>query len=121
MILDFPENRIRFIESLKNKYKIFLLSNTNKIHYDFYCNNFKNQYVYDFPDLFHKAYFSFKLGLKKPDTKIFQLVLDDNGLIPSETLFIDDTLIHINSASSMGINTIHLKDGEEIEDMLNGF
>jgi putative hydrolase of the HAD superfamily len=118
MILDFPPNRIKFLEDLRNKYRIFLLSNTNKIHFDFFSRNFKQTYKYDFSRLFEKMYLSFQLGLRKPDKRIFEFVLNDSNLLPGETLFIDDTLEHINSAVSCGINVIHLKPGEEINDIL---
>ena len=114
MLLDFPSERIRFLENIKDKYRIFLLSNTNKIHYDKYCSDFRKQYEYEFSELFEKEYYSFKVGFRKPSKEIFQLALNENNLEPSETLFIDDTQMHIDAAKLLGINTIRLNDGEEI-------
>ena len=119
MLLDFPENRIRFLESIKSKYRIFLLSNTNKIHFDVYNENFEKHYGYSFSTLFEKMYLSFEVGLRKPDKKIFQYLLGDSNIKPNETLFIDDTSEHIEAAKTLGFNTYLLKDKEEIDEILS--
>ena len=114
LLLDIPEHRIRMLEQIRNTYRIFLLSNSNRIHYDCYAKRFSERFGYpDFDSLFEKAWFSFRIGLKKPDPEIFKFVLSQHGLAPGETLFIDDTLEHIQSAKSLGINTYHLKPGED--------
>jgi len=64
--------------------------------------------------LFEKSYFSYRLHLKKPDPAIFRLVLNENKLDPAETLFIDDTFMHIEAAGELGITGYHLRDREEL-------
>jgi putative hydrolase of the HAD superfamily len=120
LLLDIPPERIRILEGLRKNYRIFLLSNSNKIHYDHYLNDFRIRYGFqDFDALFEKAWFSFNIGLKKPDPTIFKFVLQYSGLQPDETLFIDDTLIHVVSAQRTGLNAHHLKiaDGRSILDI----
>jgi glucose-1-phosphatase len=116
---EIPPHRIRFLESLKPRYRTFLLSNTNKIHYDRYQEQFRETYGYPLLDsLFEKAYFSFKLKLYKPDPAIFEFVLNDSRLKPEETLFVDDFKTNIEAARKLGIQTIHLEDGMEVADIL---
>lgn len=118
IILDIPAERIRVLEKLKPLYQTFLLSNTNKIHYDQYLADLQRVYGYNsFNDLFKKAYFSFELGLRKPDKRIFELVLNENKLLPHETLFIDDTMQHIEAASKLGILTHFLENGQDISNL----
>ena len=120
LLLDIPDARIRLIEGLRKYYRIFLLSNSNEIHYLKYLENFRDQFGYaDFDALFEKAYFSFRVGLKKPSLEIFRYVLQDCQLDPSETLFIDDTQMHVEGARNAGINAYHLDvgKGEEIMDL----
>ena len=75
----------------------------------------QKQYGYrDFDEIFEKAYFSYILHLRKPDPAIFLRVLNENRLVPAETLFIDDTLISIEAARKIGINGYHLKKGEDV-------
>ena len=75
MLKDFPANRIDYLKKIKNKYRTFLLSNTCELHYIKYSYDLKNNYDVYLEDIFEKAYFSFKLGLIKPDMKIFKIVL----------------------------------------------
>ena len=118
MLLTIPDKRIRLLEKLKNQFRIFLLSNSNPIHNEKYLQDFQQQAGYrDFNELFEKAYFSFHLGLKKPDKEIYQFVLADSRLNPVESLFIDDTLENVQGAEAVGINGYHLKNGTEIKDL----
>ena len=122
LLLDIPESRIRLLEQIRENYRIFMLTNTNEIHYHRYLESFRKQYGYkDFDSLFEKAYFSYRIGLKKPDIEIFRYVLNNSHLNPSETLFIDDTLIHVDSARSLGIQAHHLQiqAGEQIMDLFH--
>ncbi|NTW31182.1 MAG: HAD family phosphatase [Bacteroidetes bacterium] len=110
MILYFPIENINLLISLKSKYRTFLLSNTNETHYIFYNKILQTQFKIDnLSNLFEKAYYSHKLGLRKPDKEIFNLVLKENNLIQEETLFIDDNPRNIATASTLGINTVLLK------------
>jgi glucose-1-phosphatase len=120
LLLDIPESRIRTLEKIRSQYRIFLLSNTNEIHYRRYVEDFRTRYGYpDFDALFEKAYFSYQLGLRKPDPAIFKYVLEKENLVPGETLFIDDTLQHVESASKLGIRGLHLEPGMEISRIFN--
>ncbi len=114
MLLDLPKNRIRLLEALKNRYRIFLLSNTNEIHYNSYAEQLRKRYHYrDFSRLFEKAYFSFQISMRKPDTETFNFVLESNNLKPETCLFIDDSAQHINGAMKTGIHTLlHNADHE---------
>jgi putative hydrolase of the HAD superfamily len=123
MLLDFPAKRVERIQSLKNKYRTFLLSNTNKIHFDKYNSDFISVYGCGLNDIFEKTYYSFEVGMRKPETDIYQLVLKQSHLIPEETLFIDDSEANIRTAKTLGIQTqwIDLKNGEDLVEKLIGF
>lgn len=118
LLLDIPKERIKVLEQVKNNYDIFLLSNSNEIHYDIYVRDLQLRFGYrEFDQLFHKAYFSFDLHLSKPNVEIFEFVLNQHNLIPEETLFIDDTLMHIEAAQKTGLKTYHLMKPERIRDL----
>jgi len=118
MLLNIPEKRIRLLERLKRQYRIFLLSNSNQIHYNKYLQDFQRQTGYrDFNGLFEKAYFSFEIGLKKPGKEIYEFVLSDKSLNPGDCLFIDDNLDNVKGAMAAGINGYFLKNGDEIADL----
>lgn len=115
LLIGIPESRIRLLEDLRKTYRIFLLSNSNEIHFLKYREDFQKMYGYpDFDSLFEKVYFSYRLHLKKPDPAIFMQVLAENDLFPSESLFIDDTLMHVEAARKVGMAAYHLREGENV-------
>ena len=122
MLLDIPRERIEAIEQVKKHYKIFLMSNTNEIHYDLYVRDLQLRFGYnEFDELFNKSYFSFAEHLEKPDPHFFELILDHEHLLPEETLFIDDTAKNIDAAKALGIHTYHISRDELVRNMfVNG-
>jgi len=114
LLLDYPPNRIEVLRNINHNYELFLLSNTNSIHYQYYSDLFLEQFHFPFETLFTRAYWSFHTGMRKPDREIFERVLADNRLDPAKTLFIDDTLMHVHGAVHAGLTGYHLKPGEDI-------
>ena len=113
IIKDLPNSRIDILKNLKNKFSIFLLSNTNSIHINYILKKIgKNKYD-EFYNLFDKVYYSHQVKLRKPDPNIFKLVINENNLKIKNTLFIDDSIQHINSAKKLGLQTYHLNNSME--------
>jgi epoxide hydrolase-like predicted phosphatase len=121
MILDIPKERIELLKRLRKEGKqVFLLSNINEIHERAVLERY--EVLKDetpFFDLFNKAYYSHHIGMRKPDTEIFQFVLSEQKLAPEKTLFIDDSIQHIEGASQLGIAVKHLTRGNSIESIFN--
>lgn len=118
LILDMPSDRIKLIEELRKNYRVFMLSNTNQIHYDKYRADLEKDYGYrTFSDLFEKAHFSHEIGFRKPHPEIYLHVLEKHGLKPEETAFIDDSLVNIKAADKLGMTAILLDDGVEVTDL----
>jgi len=115
LLLGFPVKRLHLLNELKQKFKMFLLSNTNEIHIDSFLQILKNQTEYTSLDpFFDEVYFSSEIGLRKPNYDVFEYVLNQNNLSVSKTLFIDDSMQHIKAAKDLGINVHHLKEEEDI-------
>ncbi len=113
LIMDFPAARIEMLKRLKNegKYRTFILSNTNIIHYRFYTALLKRTYgINGLENLVEHAYFSHEIGLKKPNRDIFDYVVEHSHIKPEESIFIDDNEANIKAANALGFNTIFLKD-----------
>ena len=116
ILLDIPVARIELLVKLKSEYNIYLLSNTNAIHYDVYINEIIKAGYSSFDDIFNNAYFSHKVGLRKPHKDIYEYVLKVENLVPEETLFIDDSIQNLKPAEELGIQTYLMKKDEEIID-----
>lgn len=117
IILDYPKDRITLLKEIKQNYRLFIFSNTNIIHYDFYIPKFENEFGYSFGSLFEKTYWSFKLGERKPNLHAYNRLLEDSSLIPNETLFIDDSIQNVTAAQEVGLNTVHLTNEVEITEI----
>lgn len=115
MLLDFPEYRLTFLEELasQKKYRLFLLSNTNALHIPHVGQIMGMDRYNRFKNSFEQFYLSHEIQLRKPNREIYQFVLDQNDLIPEETLFIDDTLENTKAAAKLGIRTWNLQVGKE--------
>jgi len=115
ILLDLPEERLYLLERAVRNHRIFLLSNTNQLHIDCFEQYLQKQYnIHQWESHFEKVYYSYRIGMRKPDLEIFQHVLNDAGLNPSETLFIDDSIQHIQGARQCGIISHHLDDSDLI-------
>ena len=113
ILLDFPLYRLEFLQMLSHKYHLFLLSNTDSIHIERFQHRAGISFYRDFYQCFEKVYFSFELGMRKPDSAIFEFVIKEHNLLPKNTLFVDDNLQNIESAEKLGLQVWHLQKGQE--------
>jgi glucose-1-phosphatase len=121
MLLDTPFERIKILKELGKLYKIFILSNTNPIHANYYNGFLKKKYGINFRGLFNKVYYSHEVGMRKPDLEIFEYVLKDSQLDPASTLFIDDTEINIDSANQTGMISLYLTTEYSFENIFKSW
>jgi len=106
IFIGIPKGNHELLLQLKDKYRTFLLSNINAIHYDYVHDYLKREFNMDNNEhLFEKTYYSHLTGKRKPEPEIFEQVLKENNLNPAETLFIDDSPQHIATAQQLGIHT----------------
>lgn len=119
MILDVPEKKIELLTKLKNTLPTYLLSNTNDLHIQKVREEWKKASPEPMEYFFNKMYLSHEIKLRKPTAQAFTHVLDENGLEAARTMFIDDTLQHIEGAKSLGIQTLHLSDTNFLYDFFS--
>lgn len=117
ILVGFDHEAIELIGKLKNRYRLFLLSNTNAIHYEFFTSEFRAIYGTELEALFEKVFWSFQTGKRKPDPESYQLVMNASGITPSSCIFVDDSLINIEGAKQVGIPSIHLTSPNRLVDI----
>lgn len=113
ILVDLPTYKLDALLGLRAHYLVYLLSNTNEIHWEWSCANafpHKGFYVKDY---FEETFLSHQMKLAKPDTAIFEAVLESTGILPEETFFIDDSEANCKAAASLGISTYLCKPGED--------
>lgn len=116
MILDFPIERLDLLDELRKSYKTYLLSNTNEIHLQAVERSLAKTTNRSLDSFFDKVYLSHEIQLRKPHGEIFEYVCKEQNLDSSKTIFIDDTMGHINGAIQYGLQTHHLEKGTTIEE-----
>ena len=122
MLLDLPKERINILLQSKKHYRTFLLSNTNSIHLKDYTKTLKEDHgISSLSRLFDKEFFSHEINLRKPDKAAFDYVIQTMNLIPKETLFIDDSIQHLEGAKEAGIKTFFMdvKNGKSLMDLFD--
>ncbi|MEO8772949.1 MAG: HAD family phosphatase [Gelidibacter sp.] len=108
ILKDFPNHRLDYLRQLAadKKYKLILLSNTNELHINWIKENV--DFYEEFKANFDAFYLSHEIQLRKPNTNIYEFVLNENNIKAEESLFIDDTEENIITASNLGIHTWHI-------------
>lgn len=118
MLVKIPTEKLDFILSLRNNYNVYLLSNTNSIHWDYACKNSFNYKGLGIKDFFIQTFLSYEMHLAKPDKAIYDRMLCEAKLIPEKTLFIDDSETNCNAAEQLGIQVHHYQIGSKLDDVL---
>lgn len=116
MLGSIPPERMALVHRLKQQCQVLLLSNTNAIHVPaFEAIVARENGIQDFKGLFHGAYYSCELGMRKPNADIFHHVIERHDADPARTLFIDDSPQHVEGARKAGLLAEHLDlDKEDV-------
>jgi len=122
LLIRFPDEHIRRVRELSGKYQTYLLSNTNPIHCKYFNSELRKHFGIESLDhLLTKAWYSHKLGLRKPDERVFRKVLELSRIKPDETLYLDDVEINLTSARAVGMQTMLITPDFSIIEALKDF
>lgn len=113
ILADFPAYRLKFLEDLTSKYNLFLLSNTDYTHIEEVKRKVGSEFHSRFINCFKKVYYSFEMGMRKPDESIYKFVLEKHQLNPKNTLFVDDKRENTDAAKNTGLLVWNLQVGKE--------
>ncbi len=115
LLIGYRKESIEWIKKHNSIYPTFLYSNTNQIHYDYFIPQYAQEIGGNFENLFKTPYFSHKMGQRKPDPASFLHILEKEGLVAQETLFIDDNEPNVIAAASVGLQVLYLQPGMRVE------
>lgn len=107
-IFSLKDDMIPLLKSLRNHYKLLLLSNTNEMHFEFVRGKFPVL------DVFDEFILSYNLGIRKPDRKIYEKAIEASNCSRDECLFIDDILENVEMARECGMTGIHFKNSQTL-------
>lgn len=103
------DGTMKVVEKLKERYNLILLSDHIKEWVDYIIETNKEL------EIFEHKYFSYEYGKLKTDEGTFKYVLEKEKIIPSETIFIDDSRDNVEIAKQNGICGIVFKDAKQLE------
>lgn len=117
MLLNLPPKRLDLINELRKTHKVYLFSNTNDLHYKNFNEHLSKAFgpAFQLNDYFDQAYYSHFVGKRKPNSDAFMTVVNDHKLNKERTLFIDDSIQHVEGAKQTGLMAYHLKDEDIID------
>lgn len=121
LLLETPKIRIQLLQNLQSDFELYLLSNTNIVHTTYYEDVLRQKFKLDFASLFNKVFYSNLMGLRKPGKEIFEKLIIETGISPENTLFLDDTQTNIDTARSLGINSLLVNDQNPIEKIFHNW
>lgn len=117
MIVRIPAGRAALINRLSERYDLYMLSNTSPLHAPVYEKMYLDAAGIPMHDVFRKLYYSFQIGCHKPDLEAWEFVIKDAGIIPEETLFLDDNIHNIKASQELGFRAIHIHERTSLLDL----
>ncbi len=101
-------------KKLKKKYKVYLLSNINILHFDYLKNKFP---VFD---AFHNLFLSYRMKTKKPDPALYRSVIRALRVKPEEIFYTDDRQDLIEASRKLKIRGFVFKNLPQLQKDLEG-
>lgn len=96
MLIGIPEARKQKLLDLhKQGYKLYVLSNINELHAEW-----TREQLQGIP--FEAMFFSNEIQMAKPDARCYEHVIRETGIVPEETLYIDDLPENIEAGRRAG-------------------
>lgn len=115
LLTGIPAQRLEKLASLKDRYRLLLLSNTNPIHWGKAADGMFSHKGMEVDDYFENTFLSYRMHMLKPDPQIYGKVLMDSGMTAYETLFIDDSPANCAAASELGMMSLNLTGDEWLD------
>ena len=107
------EGNTRLLENVNKKYMTYLLSNIAKEPFEYIYENFK------FAKIVKGGVYSYVENISKPETKIYQTLIERYNLNPEETIFVDDKIKNVEEAEKLGIKGIlYNKKEDDLRELL---
>lgn len=117
MLLDIPREKLDLLLELRGRYMVYLLSNTNQIHWDYACEQMFSYRGFRANNFFEDTFLSFEMHKAKPDKDIYGQMMKEANILPEETFFIDDSEVNCQAAAALGIQACHYHIGEDLSSL----
>ena len=118
ILQDIPLYKLNLLLDLRKDYSVYMASNTNKIHMDYTREYLFRDGGHTIDDFFDKLYLSYEIGASKPEKAFFDNIIDDAGLKPEETLYLDDSPANIEAAWKLGFRVCPVSPLDDLDKLV---
>lgn len=119
MLIGFPHIRLEMVNRLARRYNLFVLSNTNALHVDYFEDLFLKAHGFDFRSQFKYVFYSSDIGKRKPHAEAFQHVVETAGLKTHETVMVDDLHENCQAAEGIGLRSLRVPPETGLEAVID--
>jgi putative hydrolase of the HAD superfamily len=116
-----PQDKLDYMDAMRSKYRVLVLSNTNEYVMEWVRSNNFTAAGRPLDDYADGIYLSYQIKVLKPNPKIFEYLIRDSGITPSEALFLDDGAANIAAARKMGFHTMQPQNGEDWREAVTSY
>lgn len=109
------EEMVKLLGELKGRYKLYLLSNTNALHFEYVKNK------YEILEIFEEYILSYQVGVSKPDKRIYLEALARSNSPPERCIYIDDIKEFAEAATKVGMKGIHFEGAKKLRRKLQEY
>lgn len=117
-LIGIPAHRLEELRRLRRNYRIYLLSNTNRIMWTTKIREEFKKEGLEREDYFDGIVTSYEARALKPDSRIFEFAIHTLGIKPDETIFLDDSRRNLDAAAGLGFHTLLVEPGSEFSELL---
>ncbi|MEO9477148.1 MAG: HAD family phosphatase [Cyclobacteriaceae bacterium] len=120
MVGDIPKQRLDLLSKLKKTHQVLILSNTNEMHEVYFEQRLLDETagISGFESFVHHPIYSHRIGRRKPDSNIYEYVIDQHLKNPSRALFLDDRPENVAGAKQCGLKSIQVQYPDQIHEIL---
>jgi putative hydrolase of the HAD superfamily len=113
-IFDPLEDMEAVVARLSRRYPLYLLSNTNELHFQYIQENFASLLSH-----FRAFILSYQVGSRKPQPQIYQALIRETGFPPNQILYTDDKEDFVAAARNQGLVAWHFVSPQEFQEQLS--
>lgn len=117
-----PVYKLELVRSLRARgFRTYALSNINDVVFPYVREVLFGAEGRALDDYFEKAYLSYEMHVMKPSPRIYRMMIRDSGMVPGETLFVDDNRANADAARELGFETYCPQAREDFREYFAGW
>ncbi len=112
LVGDLRPEMVEALRVVKSRFKTGCITNNLPTHAIGSASG-RSLYIAEVMALFDHVIESAKIGLRKPDPRIYRMMIDALGVDPKRCVYLDDLGVNLKPAREMGMTTIKVVNGPQ--------